>query len=50
MAVKNKAKILKCISCGQCITKSSSLDPYICRKCEHEYGTELNRYNYLDLL
>jgi predicted RNA-binding Zn-ribbon protein involved in translation (DUF1610 family) len=47
MSAKKK---IKCISCGNKITKSSNLDPYICRKCEQEYGTELNRYGYLDMI
>jgi hypothetical protein len=38
----------KCISCGGSITKSASLDPYICRECENEHGIELERYKYLD--
>ena len=42
-------KRTKCVTCGSLIFKSASLDPNLCRECEHENGTELERYRYLDV-
>lgn len=39
----------KCVSCGSWIFKSANIDPHVCRECEHEHGTELERYRYLDV-
>jgi hypothetical protein len=41
-------KRLVCISCGNPIVKSALDDPYICRACASDHGTEEERYSWLD--
>ena len=38
----------KCVSCGTIIEKLATDDPYTCRSCELDHGTELGRYDWLD--